>query len=126
MAAQRAKPAETGAEAKVPAADSTTSSSANAAPSEATAPAASAPEPAKDSAPRDEPKAPTESAKAAAAPKATAKAPAEPVYRVAKGRSVTTRRGIVDAGTVLDPAKDVHGGVERLEELVALGAVTKS
>lgn len=64
----------------------------------------------------------------AASATAASSAPASKasVYRVAAGRSLSTKRGIKDAGSVLDPAKDVHGGVERLEQLVASGAVTKS
>lgn len=53
-------------------------------------------------------------------------APRAVVYRVAVGRSLTTRRGLKDAGSVLDPEKDVHGGVERLEQLVAAGAVSRT
>lgn len=50
-------------------------------------------------------------------------APQAPVYRVAKGRSLTSPRGILDAGTVLDPARD---GISDIEALVACGAVVVS
>jgi hypothetical protein len=46
-------------------------------------------------------------------------------YRVAKGRSITTRRGLLDEGQAIR-AKDLTGGQASLDELVANGAVERT
>ena len=48
-----------------------------------------------------------------------------PVYKVARKNSVTSLRGILDAGTIVS-ARDFRGGEKSLAELVASGTVVKS
>lgn len=46
-------------------------------------------------------------------------------FKVAPGRSVTSKRGILDAGAEVDPAKDLEVDEARLEELLKLGALVR-
>ena len=47
------------------------------------------------------------------------------MYKVARKNSVTSLRGILDAGTIVS-ARDFRGGEKSLAELVASGTVVKS
>ena len=46
-------------------------------------------------------------------------------YRVAPGKSLTSKLGMLNAGELLSPGK-FPGGIENLERLVAKGHVVKS
>lgn len=61
--------------------------------------------------------------KPAKAPKERApEAPAPTVYRVAPGRSITSRRGILTEGTEVNAERD---GISDLDALVRIGAVVR-
>lgn len=52
-------------------------------------------------------------------------APQGPRYAVAKGKSLTSKRGLLGPGAEVS-ARDFGGGQERLDALVDAGAVTRS
>ncbi|MBL9108082.1 MAG: hypothetical protein JNM74_02380 [Myxococcales bacterium] len=67
-------------------------------------------------------------AKAEAEAKARADADAKakvPVYKVARGKSVTSRRGILSAGAEVS-ARDFGGGERSIEDLANAGVIVRS
>ncbi|MFW6031053.1 MAG: hypothetical protein ACOC9T_00560, partial [Myxococcota bacterium] len=62
-------------------------------------------------------------AETSAKPKPEAKP--KPPYTVAKGKSITTRRGILDEGAEVRP-DDFRAGQQRLDALVKRGVVVKT
>lgn len=61
----------------------------------------------------------------AKAAKAAADKPKKPRYAVAKGKSITSKRGILGPGDEVR-VTDLSGGKERLDELAKAGVVVKA
>ncbi len=62
---------------------------------------------------------------AASAPSSEPASDKEPAYAVAKGKAITSNRGILDAGTAVR-VKDFLHGQETIDDLVSKGTLVKS